>query len=154
MIARSSEGGPGGGFERERRAFQGLLESLQDVPDLLLTEQSAVAFVVEDMKRAVPEAWERTVGVLRDELHSMYVQEGVPGMTWRLAREIHDRYGAFLARCHAEERDPVRRGNLEVLQQGIDRDFPTRRETYEAGHRVPMGSVILEHVPPWFPQAE
>ncbi len=151
-MPRSTEGGPIDPFERERRALHGLLEPLRDVPDLSRAEQRAVAFVVEDIKRGAPEAWEQTVGTLRDELQAVHTQEGIPGITWRLAREIHERYAAFLARCLAEEQDPVRRGNLEILQRGIQRDVVTRRETHEAGRRVPMGSVILEHVPRWFPQ--
>ncbi len=151
-MTRSTERGPSDSFERERRAFHALLESLQTVTDLSEVEQRAVAFVGEDMKRDVPETWERSVAALADALQSANAQEGVPGVTWQLAQAIHDRYDAFLTRRLQAEQDPTRRENLEILQQGIQRDFPTRREAYEAKRRVPMGSVILEHVPTWFPQ--
>ncbi|MDP3770699.1 MAG: hypothetical protein Q8R16_00170 [bacterium] len=148
------EGGPDDSFVRERRAFHDLLNIFRAVPDLSWVEQWATAFVVEEIKRGDPEGWERTVGALRDELQAVHAQEGIPGITWRFAREVQDRYDAFLVRCLAEEQDPTRRENLEILQRGIQRDFPTRRDVYEAGRRVPMGSVILEHVPQWFPKAE
>ncbi|MBI4449739.1 hypothetical protein HY634_01655 [Candidatus Uhrbacteria bacterium] len=149
---RSAEGGPVDPFERERRAFGGLLEPLRDVPDFSRAEQRAVAFIVEDIKRASPEAWEHAVESLRDALQAARVQKGIPGITWRLAQEIYERYTAFLARCLVEEQDPVRRENLEILQRGIQRDFVTRDEMQSAGKRCPTGSVILEHVPQWFPQ--
>lgn len=153
-MARSAEGGSGDTFERERRALHGLLEPLNDVPNLTWPEQWATAFVIEDIKRSEPTAWEHVVQVLRDELRTAHAQEGISGITWRMAREIQDRYSAFLAKCLQEEQDAVRRGNLEILQQGIQRDFSTRHDAHEAGRRVPMGSVIFEHVPPWFPQTE
>lgn len=153
-MARSAERGSGDTFERERRALHGLLEPLNDVPDVTRAEQWATAFVVEDIKRSEPTAWEDVVEALRNELRAAHAQEGISGITWRMAREIQDRYSAFLATCLHEEQDAVRRGNLEILQQGIQRDFLTRHDAHEAGKRVPMGSVILEHVPKWFPQAE
>lgn len=151
-MTRAAEEGSGDLFARERRALSDLLEPLHDVPDFSRAEQRAAAFVVDDLKRGEPATWERAVEALRDELRTAHEHEGVPGVTWRLAREVHDRYLAWLARCLEDEHDEVRRGNLEVLQQGIERDLSTRREAYEAGRRVPVGSVILEHVPQWFPQ--
>lgn len=143
----------GAEFERELQAFRGLLNELSDVPDLLRSERMATAFVVEDFKREASEAWENKVNALREELRTLQGQEGVPGVTWRLAQEVHGRYSAHLARCLEEERDETRRGNLQFLQRRIQGAFETRRAAYEAKQRVPIGSVILEHVPRWFAQA-
>lgn len=142
----------GAEFERELQAFHGLLEELRTVPDVLRSEEMATAFVVEDVKREASEAWENNVSALREELRVAREREGIPGMTWRHAQEIHNRYDGFLTRCLQEEQDPVRKTNLRQLQEGVRGDFSTRREAYEAGRRVPMGSVILEHVPRWFSQ--
>lgn len=143
----------GAEFERELQAFRGLLEELRTAPDVLRSEEMATAFVVEDFRREAPEAWENSVSVLREELRVARDREGIPGMTWRHAQEIHNRYDSFLTHCLQEERDPVRQANLRQLQEGIRGDFSTRRGAYEARRRVPMGSVILEHVPRWFAQA-
>lgn len=140
----------GAEFERELQAFRGLLDELSTVPDVLRSEQMATAFVIEDVKREAPDAWEDRLGNLRNELRVSREREGIPGLTWRLAQEIHHRYDGFLTRCLQEEQNPVRQENLRRLQQGVQGDFSTRREAYEARRRVPMGSVILEHVPRWF----
>lgn len=142
----------GAEFERELQAFRGLLEELRTAPDVLRSEEMATAFVVEDFKREVPEAWENKLGDLRNELRASREREGVPGLTWQLAQEVYQRYDRFLTQCLQEEQNPVRQENLRRLQQSVQGDFSTRREAYEAGRRVPIGSVILEHVPRWFAQ--
>jgi hypothetical protein len=139
-------------FEREREAFRGLLNEFHDVPDLLRGERMAVAFVVEDVKREASEAWDTKVGELRNELRAAMEREGIPGLTWRFAQEIYRRYDAFLAQRLKEEQNPVRQENLRWLQASQHERFATRREAYETKRRVPMGSVILEHVPQWFAQ--
>ena len=47
----------GASFERELSSFRDLIGELRDVPDLVRSEQMAVAFLVEDMKRESPEDW-------------------------------------------------------------------------------------------------
>lgn len=143
----------GAEFERELQAFRGLFGELSEVPDLLWSEKMATAFVVEDTKRETPPTWEHKLEELRGELRDARAREGIPGLTWRLAQEIYERYDRFLTQCLREEQAPIRQENLQVLQQDIRDGFATRREAYEGGRRVPMGSVILEHVPKWFPQA-
>lgn len=140
-------------FELERQAFRSLLNEFSDVPDLLRSEQMAAAFVVEDAKREAPAAWGQTVEGIRGELRAAREQEGIPGITWRFAREVYDRYDRFLTECLQAEQSLVRQENLQLLQAGIRGAFSTRRAAYEAKQRVPMGSVILEHVPQWFAQA-
>lgn len=143
----------GAEFERELQAFRALLDELGDVPDLLRSEKMATAFVVEDTKREAAEGWESKLGDLHNELRASREREGIPGLTWRFAQEVYQRYDKFLTQRLQEERDVVRQENLRRLQEGVRGDFPTRREAYEAGRRVPMGSVILEHIPRWFAQA-
>lgn len=148
-----AEGEGGAEFERELQAFRDLLEEFRAVPNVLRSEQMAAAFVVEDVRQEAPEAWENKLGDLRGELRAVREREGIPALTWRFAQELNQRYDRFLTERLREEQNPVRQENLHRLQEGVRGDFSTRREAYEAGRRVPMGSVILEHVPRWFAQA-
>lgn len=139
-------------FQREIRAYRKLLDAVQDVPDLSRVEHHALAFLVEEMRAEAPNDFERIVEALIDELLELKRTEGIPGVTRKLSQEFNRRYAAFVSGRSAQEPDPVRKENLGILLTRLGKDMESLEEAYNRRARVPIGSVVLEHLPPWFEQ--
>ncbi len=141
---------PSGLWSHETNAYRRLLEIVNDIPHLTETERRALAFVIEDMSQTAPDRLEQDLQALEDALRQIKEQKGLPELTWKLAQEFTRRYDAFLAKLQSQEQDPTRQKNLNLLRESLARDLETLRQAHQEGRRVPIGSVISEHVPVWF----
>lgn len=139
-------------FTREINAYRTLMEAIQDVTGITRVEQHVLAFLVEDMRRQAPDDFDRLVSALIDELRAIKQIEGIPGLTKILSREFNRRYKAFVSNRKDQETDPVRKENMGILVGRLDKDAGILEQAYANTTRVPIGSVVLEHVPPWFEQ--
>lgn len=133
-------------FEAEKMAYQELVTLVDSVSVLSLAEEYAMAFLVHEMHRKDVHAFH----ALMKELQALSDQKNVSDFTWRLAELVQKYYSAFLTQKEKEETDGVRKKNLSVLKDGLNHDMPLRKQVHTSGNRVPIGSVILEHVPTWF----
>lgn len=139
-------------FTREINAHRTLVEAVQDVTGLTRVEHHVLAFLIEDMRRQAPDDFERLVSALIDELRAIKQLEGIPGLTKILSREFNRRYEAFVSNLKDQETDPVRKENMGILVGRLGKDLGILEQAYANKTRVPIGSVVLEHVPPWFEQ--
>lgn len=137
-------------WQLEMRAYQELLDLTRDVPYFSRPEQYTLAFIIEDARQKAPEHWEQDITTLKDELQSAKEHGDLPAFTWRLAQEFNQRYIAFLGELEPQEQDSIRQKNLETLRKGLTDDMKIRQKAYQSGERVPIGTVIPEHVPEWF----
>lgn len=152
MLSETTIERGGGRFQRERSAYRKLLDTVRDVPDLSRVEHHALAFLVEDMRKEAPNDFERIVETLIHELLELQRTEGIPGITRKLSQEFNRRYASFVSGRSAQEQDTVRKENLGILLTRLGKDMESLEEAYNRRARVPIGSVVLEHLPPWFEQ--
>ena len=137
-------------FKRETNAYRVLAELVRDIPDFSRVERHAMAFIVENMGQQGSDTLGQNIEALRNELLQIKSKEGIPGLTWKLSQEFNRRYEAFLGQLETHEQDPARKKNLAILREQVGKDMKIRQQAYGEGRRVPIGSVILEHVPSWF----
>ena len=144
-----------GSHEQEQHqiaAFHELLNLVNGREECPRSEQYALAFIIEDMAQKKMERWKNDFLPLKEELFQDKETGGLSAVTWRLAREFHDRYDAFLAELETREQNPARLKNIKTLRRIDNRDMDIRLKEFESGRRVPVGSVIMEHVPKWIPR--
>ncbi|OGL71052.1 hypothetical protein A3B32_03355 [Candidatus Uhrbacteria bacterium RIFCSPLOWO2_01_FULL_53_9] len=137
-------------WRREIDAYHALLDLVRNIPDLSRVEQHALAFIIEDLRQHAPEHWEEEAAALTGTLRRTKESEGATGLTWALAQEFARRYDATLAQLQLQEQKSVRQENLDILRTRLASDLETLKTANQEGRRVPIGSVVLEHVPPWF----
>ena len=145
-----------GGYEQTQDrviAFHELLRLVKEKEECPRSEQYALAFIIEDMVQKKLKKWMNDYTPFKEGLIQEKETGGLPAITWKLAQEFHDRYDELLARLERQEQDPIRLKNIEMIRRMDIRDMEIRLNAFNAGRRVPIGSVILEHVPKWIPIA-
>lgn len=114
-------------------------------------EQEVLAFIVEDAHQKELAQWKPYFEDFMKRFHQIREQGGTPELTWKLSEEFYVRYDAFLEELERLEQNPIRLKNIQALRDSDRRNMELRRKIHEAGRNVPMGNIISEHVPKWFP---
>lgn len=149
-----NENGMGGRHEQERDqlvAYHELLNFVNTDMECSSDEREALAFIVEDAHQKESERWKLYFADFIEKFHHIREQGGTLELTWRLSEEFYTRYDTFLVELERLEQNPIRLNNIKVLRDGDKRNMELRRKIHEAGRSVPIGSIISEHVPKWFP---
>lgn len=139
-------------FEDELEAFRRFLEllsSYQIIPKI--NEREALAFLVESFRQQYQEEWVQALDVFLGELDERFHEKGELGGVAKLSQELNDRYIKKLANDLLSESNPVRKNNLSVLKKQIEEDWDIRKEIIRENRLPPIGSVIGEHKPLWYP---
>ena len=140
-------------FQHQIHAYRELLDQTRDMPNFSRVGEYALAFIVEDMCQETGEQLEQNLNALKENLRQAKETDGLQGLAWTLAQEVYKYYDAFLARLENQEQNPVRQENLKALREGLARDIKLSEVIYQSQKAVPIGGIILEHVPKWFQRA-
>ena len=130
--------------------YHTLLDRLQNVSDLSQTEHYALAFLVDAIAQEPATQRQHSFSTLLAEISPSSDAKDISSNTWKLAQAFHTRYEAFLVHETAQTSDPIRQKNLQILRTALLGDMKHRETLHQTGKRVPIGSVIFEHLPSWF----
>ena len=147
---QSAEQPPQEQWEQGIEAYRELLALLRDLPVIRHSTHYALAFLVEDMRRSSGEGWKEVFVAFKSELAHAMEEGGLPQLTGKIQEALLNRYGVYLKDLEMHETDMLRKRNLGLLIRTLDDEKNISEEVCDMGRAMPIGGVILEHVPSWF----
>lgn len=146
--------------EKEPMAeFQSELSAFRSLIDLLLSydvhvshsDRGGLAFIVDAYRKEFGDEWEQAFDVFLGDLDEHLTRGGKSAGTALLAQELNARYALKLKNEIQRETDPTRINNLNLLQGRVKDNWQIRERGILNQEMVPIGSVIGEHKPLWYP---